>query len=416
MSKITGTGFKPFTPPSTTQAQSKAPLQQSQATQTQTPVDNQTSQQGGNQFQSFQPSVTGRTQSFSRDAPALQGGGMKLPTSLRSMMSAAQAAGGRQFLKQDAPTEFGGNALRGTGLSGGTGAQGLNDPNVTPARQHARQVQGQRVDWNNRAGILDNMSQIDSNQGVHQGGNDAVRCGAASLVAGSVLQGPQNFQQGLGRVHSRGQRLLQQLQNSSTYQDQNGNSQSVTPGVRSALNSGVVGPLRQSLQTIQTLQGRDPSTLTNGDMNRLQEAMYQVAIVDQRTTASGQYSVAQERIGATPPSTRNDFLTTGTMQTYRDTMWGGQSPQMNGRSLDINWISNGQGGGHYVLADNQPSSRTGGRMVAFNPWPESDGTAFSRGVDGGGVSVRSMGSASREHTVQGLDVDNDSTARRLPNR
>ncbi len=395
-----------------------------------------------NQFQAHAPSITG--------SPLLTGAGSRaqattttdpdLQRQLRSSLAAAQVAGGSQLARSQrpepalAPSLPENLASTSTGLSGGTGALGLDDPNVGPARVHARSVEGQQVRWENRGEILNNMSQIDSNQGVQANGNDAVRCGAAGLVAGSVLTGPENFQQGLGRLHNRGEQLLHQLENTNGIQQLDGTTASLSDvpvEQRDGIRNSLAAPLRRSLATVEELQGRDPSTLTHGDLQRLQEATYQIAILDQRTNSDGNYSMAleagqnmpdtpeavQEALNTGNAPTQDPYLTTGTLQTYRDLMWGSERPQMGDRTLDLNWVSNDNNGGHFVLADTDGGSN--GRSVAYNPWPEADGTAYSRSVDGAGVRIRPMSEATGtdQSYLRGMDIDDPAAgARRLPSR
>ncbi|TNE46002.1 MAG: hypothetical protein EP343_24860 [Deltaproteobacteria bacterium] len=395
-----------------------------------------------NQFQAHSPSITGSQLSTGRGATpqASTSTDPDLQRQLRSSLAAAQAAGGSQLARSQQPGPTLSPSLpenltaAPSGLSGGTGALGLDDPNVTPARAHARSVEGQQVQWNQRGEILNNMSQIDSNQGTQANGNDAVRCGAAGLVAGGVLTGPENFQQGLGRLHNRGEQLLHQLENTEGIQQLDGTTASlndVPAEQRDGIRNTLAAPLRRSLSTVEELQGRDPSTLTHGDLQRLQEATYQIAILDQRTNSDGNYSMAleagqnmpdtpeavQEALNNGNAPTQDPYLTTGTLQTYRDLMWGSERPQMEGRNLDLNWVSNDNNGGHFVLADTDGGAN--GRSVAYNPWPEADGTAYSRSVDGAGVRIRPMSEATStdQSYLRGMDIDDPAaSARRLPSR
>ncbi|MBL8950227.1 MAG: hypothetical protein JNK82_05600 [Myxococcaceae bacterium] len=292
-----------------------------------------------------------------------------------------------------------------TGREGGTGALGEADPNVATARtvasEHARdRVFGEGVD---RAEILNHLGQIDSGTGNEAGGNDAIRCSAASLVAGNVLMGPESTASAMERVEGRGRALLQQYEELRTDVGE-------TEGTDSAAYrelSSHIDELRASQDTLASLRAIPSGDLRVEDLHRFQEALYTQALFDQRLQSTDTGDVYTTIDG--------DMLTTGTMQTYRDVMWGeGVRPEMNGRSLDAFYVNNESGGGHFVLAD-ETAGADGGRSIGFNPWPDDDGTAFSRAADGEGARVvPESGTYVEGSQLRGLDVDAD--GRRLPER
>jgi hypothetical protein len=87
---------------------------------------------------------------------------------------------------------------------------------------------------------------------------------------------------------------------------------------------------------------------------------------------------------------------------------------VDGQSVEVHWVSNEQEGGHYVLA-NEQAAGDGSRSIAFNPWPDADGTAFFRGHDGNGARVVPLSGEYREGSqLRGYDVDAENV--RLPAR
>jgi hypothetical protein len=70
---------------------------------------------------------------------------------------------------------------------------------------------------------------------------------------------------------------------------------------------------------------------------------------------------------------------------YRHVMWGNHQPSMNGRPVGLAAVHAGDGDArsinHAVLA----YSRSG--EFAYDPWPQADGSAYSRPVDGPGAHL-----------------------------
>lgn len=247
----------------------------------------------------------------------------------------------------------------------GAGAVDVRSDDFQAAgRKHAKKHANERIDWDNPGKALNNLAQIDGNGKTKY---DAVRCGAATLLAGSVLQGPETFQAGLGKVLDRAMAV------EGKYADLEG-GQNHYEDVSSAID------------VISKYQERDPKKLTNGQMAELQDAVYTVANADQQLNPEGT---------AFEPETRGvEGLATGTMKQYSTLMWGGESPKMDGKPLQIQFLE-GAKVGHFVLGDNQG--------VAFNPWPDKDGSAYTRSVDGVGAKITNT-TPTQEGYVKGANL------------
>lgn len=327
-------------------------------------------------------------------------GTLNATTAAAPIQSAPQTAQSKpsvtQFVSQKAD-----NVL---GPTGGTGALGINDPNVAVARRDAAAHQNDRVDWRNPQTTLNHMSQIDSDQGQNAGGNDPVRCGAANLVAGTVLLGPQQTRQAMQNVQQRGQKLREhyvQLRNEFPR-----NSPEY------AQLTQMMNHLDQGINTMRDLRQIPSDKLSVKDLQRMQEGVYEVAVLDQRMNGQNQYS--ESRFSDNPADADHGYLTTGALQTYRDLMWGNQRPQVDGQPQNIYWVNNEANGGHFVLA-NQNANADGSRGVGYNPWPDADGTAYVRSQDGAGARVVARdGQAVPGVQLRGMSIDED--GRRLPNR
>ena len=248
----------------------------------------------------------------------------------------------------------------------GLGTQGLNDPNIAAARKAAAASANTAVDWKHPEKTLDKMSQIDSDSDVNAGGNDAVRCGAATLVAGAVLLGPEKFQKGLNKVVDRAEKVAKAYDKLA-----DGFERHNMPDQAAQARTDAQA-VRDAEQTIQSRVDSDPKSLNLADLSQIQDNVYKVAQYDQQLTTDGMVNM--------DPVAQSPYLSTGAMVTYRDLMWGGSTPKMGGEKVQIDHIDNQAGGGHFVLAGKDGK-------VAYNPWPDSDGTAFSRGVDGDGARV-----------------------------
>ncbi len=249
-----------------------------------------------------------------------------------------------------------------TGKGSNLGSKGLADPNVAAARRHAASMDGKKVDWAHPAKALEHLTQVDSGRGAQAGGNDAIRCGAATLMAGTVLLGPGQFQAGLAAVVCRADAFAGKLRDMEAHWP-------AGPG------GELAAEVDKASKTLNELALKDPRTLTYGDMKKGQEALYVIANVDQRLSANG------KRIDMTHAA---DYLTTGALTTYQDLLWGGKTPTMNGEPLQQMLVENPTGAAHFVLTNKK------GEM-AFNPWPDRDGTAFTRAVDGKGPTVSAAG-------------------------
>lgn len=294
--------------------------------------------------------------------------------------------------------------------TGGGILEGLNDPSVAVARRRAQAVDGQRINWSNPEQAIDNMSQIDSNRSLNEGGNDSVRCGTASLLAGSVLQGREEFTQGLHNIHRRADAVLGRYRSLEQFRMRDGSSISASTPQGRAYRDAMVEQLSNATNTVERFAG-NTSAMTYGQMHELQEAVYTVAVLDQRLAGDNRSYLDRDQ------AINNGTLTTGTMRTYRDLAWSGRNPRMNGQELDMFWVSTEnpnptERGGHYILANRTAGSN--GREVAFNPWPEENGTAFSRTHDGRGVVVLPEHAANRGKNLRGFNISDD--GRELPRR
>jgi len=292
-------------------------------------------------------------------------------------------------------------AASSSGRTGGTGALGLADPNVPVAEALARSTDSARIDWDHPAAALQNMSQIDGNS---HDGNDAVRCGATTLLAGSVARGREGFAHDMHALAARGDALTTRYAAVTTADTAGG-----PEALSAAQRTGLTGTVRTATATITRYADHPPET--NAQMRELQEAVYTVGILDQRLDANGRYQYRTTAEGNEDP-----YLSTGTMRTYRDLTWGSDRPVIDGARQDVAWVSNEAGGGHFILADE--TAREGSRGVGFNPWPDSDGTAFARGTggDAAGARVVPMTGTAATGRVRGIDVDDDATSRILPSR
>lgn len=217
----------------------------------------------------------------------------------------------------------------------------------------------QLVDWKNPAAALDKMTQIDARTDTIA---DQVRCGAATLVAGAVLRGPEQFQEGLSNVLNRADALNEQLTTSSKG----------ATGAAAEFGQKMQGEIEHGMKTLEKYERRDPKTLTYKEMAEIQEAVYVIARNDQRTGAGART--------VDPDDSKHQYLLTDTMGEYGKLMWGDKAPKMGGQKLETYWVDNQKGGGHFVLGDKNG-------QVYYNPWPDEDGTAYSRGVDGKGAVI-----------------------------
>jgi hypothetical protein len=261
----------------------------------------------------------------------------------------------------------------------GLGTQGLADPNVAAAARKAAEVAEQKVDWRNPAAALDKMAQIDANA---SDGNDPVRCGAATLMAGAVLLGPDKFQKGLQKVLDRAEKVATAYEKLADQAERHGNPQLATKA------RALADECRGAAEAMMPLVDSDPKSLTHGDLARIQDTLYTIAGIDQRLTANGRFN--------TNPVAQSAYLMTDAVVTYRDLMWGRAQPKMGGEKVHVEWVDNQNNGGHFVLADRRGK-------VAYNPWPDADGTAFSRGVDGPGPRI--VRSNPKTGELVGRDVD-----------
>ncbi len=296
-----------------------------------------------------------------------------------------------------------------TGREGGTGALGLADPSVAAARtvaqEHARdRVFGEGID---RGAALNHLGQIDSDRGGEAGGSDAIRCSTSSLVAGAVLLGPDATERAIDAVQERGRGLLQQYREVQTLVGEESGVDSTEYRELTAH----IHELEASQDALASLSATPAGDLRVEDLHRLQETVFTQALYDQRLqvgTVDGEPRDLYTTIDG-------PMLTTGTMQTYRDVMWGdGVRPEMNGERLDAFFVDNEAGGGHFVLA-NEAAGEDGSRSIAFNPWPDADGTAFTRASDGEGARVvPESGRYVEGSRLRGVDVDSEGV--RLPPR
>lgn len=220
-------------------------------------------------------------------------------------------------------------------------ADTVDQGTVAAGRREAQAHQDVLVDWRNPAQTLNQLTQIDSDQGVQKGGDDQDRCGAAALVAGTVLLGPERLQQAARAVAARGTLLVDACHRM---------------GAREALPK-----LQEAVNFLQELAQLPPDKLKVGDLHRMQQAVYVIANLDHNLATKS----------------RNSGLSSWTLKDYRERMWGQDRPTLGGKPLDVFIVKTPSNGGHFVLADSH-----GRHDLAYNPWPQDDGTAYARGVDG----------------------------------
>lgn len=242
-----------------------------------------------------------------------------------------------------------GGQLPGKYVQGEGAIDSRADRHVGAARNYSKQHANERVDWNHPNQALHHLSQVDGQKSTKY---DEDRCGAAVLVAGAVLNGPKHFQQGLDNVLNRASNLEATTAENAKMQGQN-------------------EELNRAMETLEKLRDKDPKKLTNGEMEKIQDSIYVIANVDQQLNPSG---------NDFEPGYGGSGLSSAAMKTYSKLLWDGQTPKMNGRDLHIEQVQGGKVD-HFVLAD--------GNHVAFNPWPEKTGAAYSRGADGDGARITS---------------------------
>ncbi len=262
------------------------------------------------------------------------------PTSPPGAPAAPASALSDQLAAQRATTHARGISPR----AGGQEAAPAED--ISPAQAAAAAAAQRPVDWEHPEQTLDQMSQ------VHADGTGQTECGAAAVVGGAVLQGPD------GAAHARDQ-LFRRTETLSRDPD---------PDVRA-----------RAAEARETLEGLppDPQSWTHGDVERLQHGTYQVG------------RAQQLQDGGLRPDGQ---LTTTDVRSLRDLTWQGQPrygiEQPHGRTrrvpVDVHW----RGEGHFVLAQGRAGRRDphadGARVrELYDPWPQADGTAYSQAADGG---------------------------------
>lgn len=270
-----------------------------------------------------------------------------------SVGDAAPAPGFKDMLKLFQPEARMGHGSAGGQLPGnyvqGEGAVDARaDEFRDAARAYSKKHGGERVDWAHPSKALHHVSQVDGQKGTKY---DEDRCGGAVLVAGAVLTGPENFQKGLDNVLNRASAL-----------------DSLTDNDKMAGQNEALG---KAMATLEAMHDKNPKKLTNADLEKIQDAVYVVANVDQQLNPQG---------NDFEPGYGGSGLSSAAMKTYSKLLWNGQTPKMDGREVHIEQLQGAQVD-HFVLAE--------GNNVAFNPWPEKSGAAYSRGADGDGARITS---------------------------
>lgn len=242
----------------------------------------------------------------------------------------------------------------------GTGVLGPRDPHAAVAAKRSAKIANKKVDWKNPGAALGQMSQFDGK--LDQGGTDPVRCGAAVIIAGGVLKGPEKFQEGISNVLNRASDLGVKLE--AGVAGARGGPQRLFTSMNKDVN--------KAMDILEKYEQKDPKSYTYGDMSKMQDALYLIAKADQRLGGNNRQ--------VDPNENKHQYLLTDSVGEYSKLMWGSGAPKQDGKSVSIYRIDNQQGGGHYVLGDRRGS-------VTYNPWPDQDGSAFSSSVDGRGPSI-----------------------------
>lgn len=256
------------------------------------------------------------------------------------------------------------------------GAQGPNDPVVPAATAHARKVANQKVDWKHPENALRQLSQFDGK--AEKGGSDPVRCGAAVVVAAGILNGPVAFKAGLERIVLRADDVSAKLESLSRRDPESAKAQ---------LAGNAKKNVEKAIGVLDRYSQMSAEKLTNGDMSKIQDAIYSIAHADQLIEMDGS-NVSTARAN-------NEYLSTSAMGEYYKLMTGAEAPLHNGKTVQPYHVTDGNGHGHFVLADEQGN-------VAYNPWPEANGKAFSRSAGGAGPKI--VGGAPGTGELQGSTV------------
>jgi hypothetical protein len=210
----------------------------------------------------------------------------------------------------------------------GLGTGGKDDPNVAAAQTKAAATANDKVDWRHPEKALDKMSQIDGNQEHNVDGNDTVRCGAATLVAGAVLLGPQKFEKGLNNVINRAEKVArsyEKLADGFEARGMHGHAEQARKDAET---------VRDSANHLQARVDDGAKNLTQADLSKVQEDVYKIAEYDEQLTSTGMLN--QDAVAVSP------YLSAGAINTYRDLMWGNSTPKMGGEKLQIDWVDNQQ--------------------------------------------------------------------------
>jgi hypothetical protein len=268
------------------------------------------------------------------------------------------------------------------------GALGAQDPAVPAARRQAKKVQSEKIDWKNPEKTLEQFTQFEAKAG----NSDAVRCGAAVVVAGALLKGPTQFQGGLGAVAARASNVAAKYSDLSiAARAEAGRTTDPRQKARLIAYADQADEFAKAAdaasEKLFAYADKNPKSLTQKDLQTITEAVYRAANVDQRLNGPRTFDNATDQ--------QSQYLQSGAVKTYAELMWGSGDASLAGSTVKPSYVENGQGGGHFVL------TQADGK-VAYNPWPQADGTAFVRAKDGDGAKV---GASASKDTLKGQTVD-----------
>ncbi len=254
------------------------------------------------------------------------------------------------------------------------------DTQVRAARTRARETGPLRPQWTNPTGTLMERTQIDADPTTR---GDTDRCGAAALVGGVLMSGPEAPRR-LDEARTRaGARLTDVRRDLFERSSSDWNSTHPTS----------FSGLAEASESRRLLDGlpRDTSTWTHRDISRFEEATYRLGraemAADGRNPAAGLDGVEMVQL--------------------RQTVWGaGWHPTTSdGHRVDVNFSGTREDGlNHFVLGTDAAVSESR-RAVVYDPWPDENGDPYVRGSGAPGRAMGGFEERGVPGTTPGVDLD-----------